>query len=315
MSVRAIPYTNHDAPVWDDVVHRSAKGTFQLESRYMDYHRSRFRDASLLFYDEHGRAVGAFPANYDEDGTVVSHAGLTYGGLIFAANAHATDVLLMLDAAVKYYKANKHKRLIYKAIQYIYSPIAADADLYGLTLHGAQILRRTLSTAIALDAPLPFSTLRRRGVVRAQRSGIQVVRTTDFAAYWQVLSDVLHQRHGAKPVHTLDEIRLLHARYPQGIQLYTATESDEVVAGVVVYASRGVAHAQYIAATERGRAVGALDLLFEVLVKTYRADGYRWFDFGISTDHSGAQLNAGLLAQKEGFGGRAVCYDTYLLTL
>ena len=36
-----------------------------------------------------------------------------------------------------------------------------------------------------------------------------------------------------------------------------------------------------------------------------------YFDFGISTEDGGRVLNEGLIYQKEGFGGRAVCYDTY----
>lgn len=35
------------------------------------------------------------------------------------------------------------------------------------------------------------------------------------------------------------------------------------------------------------------------------------FDFGKSTEQAGAFLNRNLIFQKEGFGGRGVCYDTY----
>ena len=55
---------------------------------------------------------------------------------------------------------------------------------------------------------------------------------------------------------------------------------------------------------------GALDLLFHQLIYDRYAQK-RYFDFGISTEHGGQMLNEGLLFQKEGFGGRAVVYDTY----
>ena len=75
-----------------------------------------------------------------------------------------------------------------------------------------------------------------------------------------------------------------------------------------------VAHIQYIAAGSEGRACGALDLLFATLIDGRFADR-RYLDFGISTEQGGTLLNEGLIFQKEGFGGRAVCYDTYTIKL
>jgi hypothetical protein len=40
-----------------------------------------------------------------------------------------------------------------------------------------------------------------------------------------------------------------------------------------------------------------------------------YFDFGISTERDGEYLNAQLAYQKEGFGGRGLCYDHYEWTL
>ena len=36
-----------------------------------------------------------------------------------------------------------------------------------------------------------------------------------------------------------------------------------------------------------------------------------YFDFGKSTEDGGTILNQQLIHQKEGFGGRGICYDTY----
>jgi hypothetical protein len=41
----------------------------------------------------------------------------------------------------------------------------------------------------------------------------------------------------------------------------------------------------------------------------------QYFDFGKSVEDGGWYLNEGLIGQKEGFGGRAVMYDTYKLTI
>lgn len=41
----------------------------------------------------------------------------------------------------------------------------------------------------------------------------------------------------------------------------------------------------------------------------------QYFDFGISNEEEGRYLNEGLVAQKEGFGARAVVHDFYRLKL
>ncbi|MBR6927296.1 MAG: GNAT family N-acetyltransferase, partial [Bacteroidaceae bacterium] len=286
---------------------------FLFDRRYMDYHADRFCDHSLLFYRGE-TLLAVLPAHLDSD-TLCSHRGLTYGGLLTAANRHATDVIQMLDEVCNYYRTKSCKRLIYKAVPHIYSTTPCEADLYWLTQRGGSIVRRALSTAINLEAPLPFSTLRRRRVKKAQKNCVTVARSSDFKGFWGILEENLSRRFGVKPVHTLEEITLLQSCFPTEILLFTATASGNVVAGVVVFASRGVAHAQYIAANEYGKEIGALDLVFSTIVSDCQAAGYKWLDFGISTDHSGAHLNEGLLMQKEGFGGRSVCYDTYLLNL
>ena len=71
-----------------------------------------------------------------------------------------------------------------------------------------------------------------------------------------------------------------------------------------------MAHAQYIANSELGRSLGALDLLFQELIEVYSVD-HLFFDFGISTERKGNHLNLGLINQKQGFGGRGIVHDFY----
>ena len=82
------------------------------------------------------------------------------------------------------------------------------------------------------------------------------------------------------------------------------------MAGVVIIECRKVAHTQYIASGEEGRTYGALDLLFRHLINE-RYKQFDYLDLGTSNEDDGRYLNEGLIHQKEGFGGRAVCYDTY----
>jgi hypothetical protein len=105
---------------------------------------------------------------------------------------------------------------------------------------------------------------------------------------------------------------LLAGRFPDHIKLFAAHRAGQMEAGVIVYESPQVAHAQYIGATPEGRESGAPDLIIGHLINDYYA-GKKYFDFGISTEDAGRHLNAGLVENKQGFGGRAVVYDFYEL--
>jgi len=89
-----------------------------------------------------------------------------------------------------------------------------------------------------------------------------------------------------------------------------AFRGDEPLGGTLLFVNRDIIHTQYISASPEGKRLGALDMLFDELINRV-ADGYRYFDFGKSTEQGGAYLNENLIRQKEGFGGRGVCYDTY----
>ena len=75
-----------------------------------------------------------------------------------------------------------------------------------------------------------------------------------------------------------------------------------------------VVHIQYTGTTDEGRRIGVLDHLYSYLIKE-RFANYEYMDFGNSVEDGGRFLNSGLIAQKEGLGGRAVMYDTYELNI
>jgi len=310
--MNCIPFENGLCQTWNELVRTSKNGTFLFEREYMDYHAERFTDASLLFFSG-SKCVGLLPANFVAgEQTICSHGGLTYGGLVLPKHASAADVGEMLSLAFEHYAALGAKRFVCKPVPAIYHSYPADEQLYWLFRHGARLTARGLSSAVDLAAPLPLSTLRKRKIKHAQSAGIQLIETASLEEFWNILSDVLQERHGVHPVHTLAEISLLQSRFPQNIRLFGAGKDGRLLGGTLVFETERVAHAQYIAANAEGRENGALDLLFGALLERYAKHAtIKYFDFGISTEDDGKILNDGLLFQKEGFGGRGITYDVY----
>lgn len=314
--MKIIAYTVEKRKAWDDFIAASRNGTFLLQRAYMDYHANRFNDASYLFYTAKNKLLAVIPISIDSnEGAAYSHQGLTYGGLILSDEATTVEVLEMMKLLLQTLK-EEHKVTVfyYKPVPAIYHRYPAEEDLYALFRNKAIWYRSAVSTVIDLKAPLKLKTLRKRGVKKAQRSGLEWQKTTNCISFWNVLEETLTEKYAAKPVHTQEEMQSLMDAFPHQIACYVVTLDQEVIAGCVVYETEKVTHLQYIAASKKGKAMGALDALFYGLItEQYAHKAY--FDFGTSVEQGGYYLNEGLIFQKEGFGGRAVVYNGYELKL
>ena len=314
--MQIIRYDKPAKEEWDTFIARSKNGTFLLKRDYMDYHADRFTDCSHLFYDEKNRLLAVMPGNVEwESHLFYSHQGLTYGGLVLSFEITAVQVLEIMEDFLSYLKSVYGiQRVIYKAVPYIYHLYPAEEDLYALFRHKAVLAERKISSAIFCADALPFKQSRKGGISKAKRNGLAVSRTKHPEAYWNVLEHTLMEKHGVRPVHTLQEMELLISRFPQQIAIFEVNAGSDTLGGCVVYDTGKVAHIQYIAANEKGKLLGAIDLLFDELINRQYAHKV-YIDFGVSTEQQGWYLNKGLIFQKEGFGARAIMYDTYWIEI
>ena len=305
--VAVMPYRPEQAADWDAFVERSPNGLMLFRRGYMDYHADRFTDASL-WLSEDGRPVAVLPASRNGD-TVVSHGGLTFGGLVLAPEARLATVVEAAAALRDHARATGIRSLVYKQMpSFLFDPVASPDD-YALHRAGATLLRVEPNLVVDLAARPPLQERRVRSARRAQRLGVEVRTSDDLAAFWQILEPVL-ARHGVRPVHSVAEIELLRSRFPGEITLRAAYLGDTMVAGSVLYRYGHALHSQYSAAAAAGRDAGALDLVFASLLEELEAP-MRWLSFGISSEHGGTVLNEGLTAWKEGFGARCLPHLAY----
>ena len=306
-------YTPDKANEWNRFVAASKTGTFPFDRQFMDYHADRFTDCSLMFYRDNA-LYALLPANVKGD-VLTSHGGLTYGGLVMSSRCSAKGVQEVFAAMNTYLSDMGVRRVVYKAIPWIYHQLPAEEDLYALTsISHATLIIRDISSAVIGDRPVKFSESRKSGLRKALRMGLTVRESEDFATFWQILNANLTAKYGVRPVHSVSELELLHGHFPQGIRLYMVYDGETPLGGTLLFLTPQVLHTQYISATAEGKAHGAIDLLFNHLINEVYTD-YRYIDFGKSTVSDSADLNEQLIFQKEGFGARAVCYDTYEWTL
>lgn len=310
-SIKIIEYDKERKIEWNNFVDSSRNGTFLINRNYMDYHSDRFVDNSLMFYDDKDKLLAVLPANI-KDQKLYSHQGLTYGGLILDKKATQSKVLDVFETLINYIKKNNIKELIYKKIPYIYESQPCEEDIYALFRNNAELIRCDSSSVVILEGRYPFNKGKKYNVSKAKKENIEVSRSYDLESFMNIEEKLLKDKYDTKPVHSLKEITSLAEVFPNNIKLFGAFKDKEMLAGVIIYETKLVAHAQYIASSDKGKEFGAVDIIIKSLLDEIYKDK-RYFDFGISTEDSGRYLNQGLIAQKEGFGGRSVTYNSYIM--
>ncbi|EJU6902805.1 GNAT family N-acetyltransferase, partial [Campylobacter coli] len=294
-------HTKETQDIWNNFNKDAKNGLFMFDRNYMDYHSDRFMDNSLMFYEDE-KLIALLPCNVVEN-ILYSHQGLTFGGFIVDENMKQGKMLECFEVLKEYMKENNFKKLIYKSIPYIYHKIPAQEDLYALFRNKAELFRVDCSTTIDLQNVLKMSDLRKRCIKKAQKNKVEITSSEDFNIFLILLNSVLQKQHGVNAVHSVEELKLLYSRFPQNIKLFVAKFNGEIIAATLVFIYENLVHTQYLAANEKAREIGALDLLIKTLMDEF-AKSKKYFDFGISTENGGEFLNHGLISQKEGFGGR-----------
>jgi len=305
-------YKSSDKESWNEFIKNSKNGIFMFERGFMDYHSDRFQDNSLMFYDN-DELVAILPVSLHGN-ELRSHGGLTYGGFIINEKMKQHRMLECFDALKTYMTENKINKLIYKTIPHIYHNQPAEEDLYALYKNDAKLLKIEPSTTVFLKNPLKMPKGRKAQISRAKREGVVIEQSSDFEAFINLENSVLSEHHDTKAVHTAEELKLLKSRFEDKIQLWVAKYNNEIIAGTLLFVYDNVVHTQYMAADNKAREIGGLDLLIKTLMGNF-SETKNYFDFGISTEDNGNFLNEGLISQKEGFGGRTTVYQTYELEL
>ena len=311
--IRVIRYDTSLEETWNECVANSKAGTLLHRRSFMEYHADRFIDHSLLLFEE-DELLGVLPANISES-QLISHAGLSYGGLIYGKALRTTKVIECLHAVLDYLRSHSVTDFIYKSVPSIYRDSCSSEDEYALFYCGFSLYRRDLSATLDLRVrSLPYSKGRKALIARARQLAMEISETSDYDGFVKILNARLTSKYGKMAVHTAAELVLLQSRFPEQIRLHACHYEGRMIGGILVFEARSVAHCQYIAFTEEGDKMGSRDFLIDHLISEYRRREFRFFDFGPSTEQDGRYLNIGLCAYKEGFGARATVNDFYRIT-
>ena len=275
----------------------------------MDYHKDRFEDFSLLIYKGE-RLYALLPANINDD-VVYSHQGLTYGSFVLQDSAKLKSTFLAFKEVLKFLFEERIKKLDIRIIPSFYNSLPSDELEYILYKAEGSLVKRDVILLIDYQNKLRFQKNRREGIKTAKRKELLVKVDGDYDKFWnEILIPNLKEKHNTSPVHSLDEIKLLAARFPKHIKQVNVYQDDKIVAGTTLFLTKNVVHPQYISGNENKNELGSLDLLMNDVFDHFK-EGRNYFSFNTSSEENGKLLNEGLLFWKESCGARPLIFNNY----
>ena len=277
---------------------------------FMDYHSDRFHDFSLMIY-KNEKLIALLPANKVEH-CLYSHQGLSYGGLVTKHNLRIEDYVALIATIFNHLKSLGIDELMLKELPSIYNTSLSGELEYILSYSKATCIKT--DSYFVIDKSLEYRPNRNRLRALKKAEGFNLEITNNgIAEFWELMTINLNQRYNTKPVHTLEEIKLLKSRFPDQIQFLTVVLDTKVCAGAVLFIMENVVHFQYSAGDENRADTGALDQLFHHVILKYQHKKY--ISFGSSATDSTLKINKGLSYWKESFGAKVIPQRTHKIEI
>ncbi|MDT0556724.1 GNAT family N-acetyltransferase [Patiriisocius hiemis] len=244
---------------------------------------------------------------------MISHAGLTYGGIIHKPNEYLEVVESVFHCLLEFLKSNDFLELRVKLPPYFYHTKYTTAQDFLFFINGVNSYKRDINFVVPLN-----NINLHKSKSKAQKNGtfssLELKEEDSLDAFWNsVLIPVLKTNYNSTPVHSLEEIKLLKQKFPTNIVQFNAYQGENIVAGMTLFISGKVVKSQYGVVTTVGKKYKALDYIYLELYKKYKELGYLYFDLGTTTTKDG--YNSGLTRYKEELGGNPVNLDYYSLKI
>jgi hypothetical protein len=304
-------YTKQHRLAWDTFISGAKNATFLFVRDFMEYHSDRFTDYSLLVYKD-DMLYALLPANIVGD-KLYSHKGLTYGSLVLSKSAKLLYTFEAFKALLAFLNAKAISTLELRNIPTFYNTMPSDELSYFLFKANATLIKRDALMVIDTTNKIKFQKNRREGINKAKRNGLTIAVDDNFEGFWtEILIPNLQKKHGIAPVHSLEEIQLLAAKFPDHIKQVNVYKDNVIVAGTTLFLTKTTIHPQYVSGNSDKNAYGSLDLAYDYIINHFDSSK-RYFDFNISSEQNGEALNSGLIFWKESCGARTYVADNYLI--
>lgn len=302
-------YASQYKAEWDRFVSESQDPCFIFQRTFMDYHSEQYEDCSLMIRDG-DELLGLIPA-HRKGRVFISHHGLTFGEWICRRGLDQRGFERIASATLDHLRKEGFEKMEIRQQPAFHSTQSWDCQ-GAVTKLGFEIADSKPVYGLALPQTLKDRG-KRWGVRKAEKVGLQVAVEPLFERFWQELLEPYHlQKIGRPPVHSLPEIQYLADRHPNRISQLLVFLEDELLAGMTLFQFEGVTKIQYIASSERGRKLRAVDLMMQHLIQTC---GNPWLDLGGVTSPLSGEEKTSLSKWKESWGAQRFSVPTLEIRL
>jgi Acetyltransferase (GNAT) domain len=322
MPVNCKLYTEQNAAVWNAFIESNKRnGTFLHSRKFFDHNPlNRQDDASLMFFKKEKLKAVLPAALYRKDDKLIlhSHPRSTYGGFIMDNAAGVEEAMETVEATIAFAREKKVDEIIVRNPFRIFQQVPSDETDYAMWYHGFVLRSRELECAVKLDehAPQRYENGAKYNIKKAVKL-VEVKETEDYAGFWEMLTRNLAEKHGSRPVHTLEQFeQLRNLSGHDKVKLMGGFIEGKLVCGVLLFVCAPmVLHAQYIASDNAYQDVRPLNAVIDFIIKWGHSNGFSYFNLGTANEEAGRKINYGLFHFKEGFGGRGILRETMHLII
>lgn len=175
-------YESADYDSWNDFIGQARNATFLFHRDFMEYHKDRFEDCSLVVLDGE-KWVAVLPANVVGD-EIFSHQGLTYGGLLYDEKVKLASVIAIFMTVLSFLNQSSIQKMQLKLIPSIYHQKPAEELSYALFLAEAKLIRRDTLAVIDSSESHSLSKMSKRGVKIGIKNQMVIKEVAVFDDFW-----------------------------------------------------------------------------------------------------------------------------------
>ena len=236
-------YEENDIDAWDHFVYNeSLNGTIYHTRNFLNYHKDRFIDASIMIYSKK-KLIAVFPCCKCDNG-YYSHRGSTTGGIVITEKYYKLSKLTeIMNKIYDYYNNN----LCIKLSETIYFKNNINNDLLNFVLSQKCEVCKDISLFFDINKntniidSFPKSDNKRLLLkyiknINKKMSFVVTNQVEDYKNYYYLLEKFLKEKNGVKPLHNLDEFILLKELLGERQSLFLSKDSSgDILSGALVF--------------------------------------------------------------------------------
>ncbi len=321
MQIETVAYNDDRESEWDNFIETNKRNATFLHSRKFFNHNplNKIADASLLFYKKKN-LISVLPASlYKQENKIIfhSHPRSTYGGFVINEKVGTEEAIEIVEATINFAKSKSADEIIIRNPFRIFHQLPSDETDYAMWYHGFKIKSREMESTVLLDENI--KQLYEDGTKRSIKKALENVTVNfsgNYKGYWQMLTDNLLKKHGVNPTHNYEQfLSLQQNTNPEFIRLVTAETDGNIAGGILLFLTKKVLHAQYIASDAAYQNLRPLNAVIDFIISWGIKNNYTYLNLGSANEEGGRKINYGLFKFKEGFGGRGILRETMHLQL